>query len=39
MTNIDLLREMGYICEDPTCTATHVDLESLPEAEFQEVED
>ena len=30
--DIHLMREWGYICEDPACTATHVDAESLSEA-------
>jgi hypothetical protein len=32
----ELLRQWGLLCEDPDCTATHVDAETLPEITFEE---
>jgi len=34
--DIDLMRDMGLLCEDPDCEATHVDIETLPEVVFVE---
>lgn len=34
--DIELLREFGYLCEDPDCEASHVDVASIPEVTFVE---
>ena len=36
--DIEMLDRLGYICHDPDCTASHVDIEALPPVEFVEGE-